>query len=51
MPKMMERLIESLPRYSHNYYYSIVKMNNLEQLSKRRWKFMFGFSNKPTSKC
>ena len=51
MPKMMERLIESLPRYSHNYYYSIVRMHNLDSLSKRRWKFMFGFSNKPTSKC
>lgn len=32
MPKMIERVIESLPRYTHNYYYSIARMNSLDNL-------------------
>lgn len=40
----LEKIIESLPRYSLNYYYSILKLNNVQQLQKKRFKFMFGFS-------
>ena len=43
-------MIESLPRYSHNYYISILRMSNVTSLLKRRWKFMFGFSNKSSNK-
>lgn len=42
-PKL-EKIIESLPRYSHNYYFSILKMYNVTPLLKKRFKFMFGFS-------
>lgn len=44
MTKMMEKVIESLPRYSHNFYFSILKMHNVAALLKKRFKFMFGFS-------
>lgn len=44
LPQKMEKLIESLPRYSHNYYFSILKMHNVVELLKKRFKFMFGFS-------
>lgn len=40
----LEKIIESLPRYSHNYYFSILKMYNVVPLLKKRFKFMFGFS-------
>lgn len=40
----LEKVIESLPRYSHNYYFSILKMYNVVPLLKKRFKFMFGFS-------
>jgi len=46
LPRMIEKVIESLPRYSHNFYVSILRMNNVTSLLKRRWKFMFGFSVK-----
>lgn len=42
--KMMEKIIESLPRYSHNYYFSILKMHNITSLLKKRFKFKFCFS-------
>lgn len=44
MAQKLEKLIESLPRYSHNYYFSMLKMHNVVQLMKKRFKFMFGFS-------
>ena len=44
LPNMIVKTIESLPRYSHNYYISILKSMNIRSLFKRRWKFMFGFS-------
>jgi hypothetical protein len=44
MQKLMEKLIETLPRYSHNYYFSILRINNVTGLLKKRFKFMFGFS-------
>ena len=42
--KMMEKIIECLPRYSHNYYFSILKMHNVAALLKKRFKFKFTFS-------
>lgn len=46
LPTMIVKTIESLPRYCHNYYISILKYMNVKSLLKRRWKFMFGFSVK-----
>lgn len=50
LPVMIERVIESLPRYSHPYYMAVLRMNNVSSLLKRRWKFMFGFSVKKIKK-
>lgn len=53
----LEKIIESLPRYSLNFYVSILRLNNVQQLHQKRFKFMFGFSvgrpliqNKPASR-
>lgn len=44
LQKVMEKLMETLPRYSHNYYFAILRINNVTGLLKKRFKFMFGFS-------
>ena len=44
MQKIIEKIIETLPRYSHNFYFSILKLQNITTLLKKRFKFMFGFS-------
>ena len=40
----LEKIIESLPRYSLNFFHSMLRLNNVQQLQKKRLKFMFGFS-------